>query len=122
VDEKQNPRRSPKGIANRKDELEERLRKARERSRTMNGPDETPKTSKFIPYNTMFKLQELPRPENGVANNTGRTLICVSCGSSLPWRIYSVAPNRMDAECPMCHTKASDFWKGKLHKELDTDA
>lgn len=87
----------------------------------MDGKDEKPKPPDFIPYGTMFKLEELPRPGNEVVK-VGRKLECVSCDGLLEWRIYNVAPDKMDAECPMCHVKARDFWKGKLHKELDPDA
>jgi len=87
----------------------------------MDGKDEKPKPPEFVPYGTMFKLEEPPRPGNEAADDVGRVLVCVSCGGSLEWRIYSVVPTKMDAECPMCHVKARDFWKGKLHKELDVD-
>ena len=95
--------------------------KRRSPRRMTNCKDEMSRLPNFIPYSTMFKLEEPPRPGNEAAD-VKRELECVSCGGTLQWHIYSVAPAEMDAECPMCHVKARNFWKGKLHKELDADA
>ena len=76
---------------------------------------------KFIPYGTMFKFEGRPRRDMPLVV-TPRKLQCVSCGELLEWRIYTVAPEKFDAKCPICHTVARTFWKGKLHKELDPDA
>lgn len=73
--------------------------------------------STFISYPTMFKLES---PD--MVNDIGRKLQCVACAQLLDWRVYRVAPLKLDAECNSCHVKAADFWKGKPHKESKTDA
>jgi hypothetical protein len=104
-----------------KDDYEERMRKARDRI------NQTPKAGKkkldpatskepvelFVPYATMFKLE----PYKGHAS--GRQLICLSCGQILEWRIYSIAPNKFDEECPSCKVTAPRWWKGKIHRKLE---
>lgn len=65
-----------------------------------------------MPYGTMFKLCP-PRP------GEARHLECVACGTVVEWRIYTVAPRKFDEQCPSCLRKAKDYWKGKLHKEID---
>lgn len=105
-------------MENRRSDFQKRVRDIQKMNEK---PQPKPKPSNFVPYSTMFKLEEPPRPENE-ADITSRVLVCVSCGRMLEWRIYSVAPDKMDAECPMCHVKACDFWKEKSHKELDADA
>lgn len=71
----------------------------------------------FVHYGTMFKLSSV-----GTMGDNPRQLECVNCGLVLEWRVYTIAPLKFDVECPDCKMKACDFWKGKLHKELDTDA
>ncbi len=71
----------------------------------------------FVPYGTMFKLS-LSEVEDGKP----RQLECVYCGLILEWRVYTIAPEKFDVECPECKMEACDFWKGKLHQELDPDA
>lgn len=90
--------------------IQEKCQESREtsnKSRTPNPP--------FIPYGTMFKLETRSR------NDGGRMLECVNCGSLLEWRIYTVAPEKLDAECPSCGLKAVDFWNRKLHREIGVD-
>lgn len=88
----------------------ERLRKAREEARKR----QAAKRETFTPYRTMFKLCH-PRP------GAARQLECVSCGLELEWRIYTVAPEKFDNQCPECGVKARDYWNGRPSKEL-TDA
>lgn len=116
-DEKQRPRRMP----SHKDEMDERLRKAREaahKKRKVVPPQ--PKPS-YIPYATMFKLEPWPRPHNYGGPCRGRQLQCVKCGLVLEWRIYTVAPDKFDEECSECGTDARDFWNEKPHKEIGED-
>lgn len=89
----------------------------------MDGGNESQKPArpKFIPYSTMFKIESRPRPRI-ILDVKGRLLQCVACKNLLEWRIYSIALEKFDNQCPLCHAKARDFWKGKSHKELDPDA
>ena len=82
-----------------------------------------PRTNKpkFVPYATMFKFEGPPRPGFDI-DVKARQLQCVSCEEVLTWRIYTLSPEKFDSECHKCGVKARDFWKGKLHKELDKDA
>lgn len=74
--------------------------------------DKEKKEDVFVPYATMFKLQE------GVCLDTPRQLECVNCEIILEWRIYTISTGMFDKRCPECKVKACDFWKGKLRREL----
>ncbi len=75
-------------------------------------PDEELKKEKFVPFATMFKLQE------GICADLPRALKCVYCSTLVEWRIYTIDPSLFDKKCPECKMEASFFWKGKLHREL----
>ncbi len=70
------------------------------------------KDEKFVPFATMFKLQE------GLSSEAPRQLQCVNCGDMLEWRIYTVSIDLFDSHCPKCVVRACDFWRGKPHREL----
>jgi hypothetical protein len=72
---------------------------------------------KFIEYASMFKLQS--RPCVGGHNESPRQLECVACGNELSWAIYTVEPSHFDVRCSMCGVWAKDFYKNKLHRELE---
>jgi Zn finger protein HypA/HybF involved in hydrogenase expression len=72
----------------------------------------------FVQYGTMFKLEDRVKPAI-VFDANPRQLECLNCQLLLEWRIYTIAPEKFDNECPECGVKARDFWKGKLHRELD---
>ncbi len=76
---------------------------------------------KFVPFATMFKLEVRSRPEM-VECLSQRDLQCISCGGLVTWRIYTIAPEKFDAECPECHTKASGYWDGRLCRKVVADA
>ncbi len=73
---------------------------------------------RFTPYATMFKLKGSFCPGTGEGTKA-RELQCVSCGSLMKWRIYTLAPEKFDAKCPTCHVTAKDFYKGTGYKELN---
>ena len=103
-----------KRMKDHRDELNDRLRKAKERSKQKKTAEgETKKKSTFLPHPTMFKLETGPRP------CTPRQLCCVECGHLMTWRIYSLAADKFDQECPNCGTDARDHWKGKPTQEID---
>lgn len=79
---------------------------------------------KFVPYTTMFKLDDRPRIRS-LTDDIGQMLQCQNCRHLLEWRIYRLAPEKFDAECPQCGVKVSDFWKNKVCRsveELSSDA
>lgn len=122
VDDEQEPGRSQRKMNSPSDDLNERLRKAREEAQRRIGPsgetDPKPKLEpkpNFVPYGTMFKLEDRVRPAMGHDINP-RQLKCVNCGLLLEWRIYTLDPERFDAKCRTCGMTAHEFWKGKLHK------
>jgi hypothetical protein len=86
----------------------ERLRKAQEEARRKYKA----RREVFLPYRTMFKLSLL-RP--GMA----RGLECVACGIGLEWRIYAVAPEKFDTQCPECGVEARDYWDGRPSQEIN---
>lgn len=92
-----------------------------------NNPENKPERKKLIPrafftqYSTMFKFQTRSHFDM-VGDPKPRKLQCVNCGSLLEWRIYTIAPEKFDSLCPDCHMTASEFWEGKLHKELNSNA
>jgi len=63
---------------------------------------------------TMMKLSD-------VIDDKPRGLVCVNCGASMTWRIYSLNPEKFDEECPVCKVTANQFWneqpKGKSDGE-----
>lgn len=108
--------------------FDERMKKARGKAKERRKfnmlrkkSDPAPKPPEFVPYGTMFKFESRPRPAM-LGDSKSRKLQCVSCGELLEWRIYSIAPDKFDDKCPICHVYAHSFWKGKLHQELDPDA
>ncbi len=103
------------------DELNERLRKNREEARQRMGPRKKPSPKEpFVPYKTMIKLEGWPRVNS--LNKEPRGVVCESCGQIIPFTIYTIAPEKFDQECGQCGMTADEFWKGKLHRELDVDA
>jgi len=102
------------------DGLNDRLRKAREQAKKAAEARKAKEPAKpqFVEYGTMFKLESRPRPRM-ISDCHPRLLECVNCGLSLEWRIYTVAPSKFDEYCPECKTGARNYWKGKLHRELD---
>lgn len=78
-----------------------------------NGPGGKPQVpgEPFLPFKTMFKLCP-PRP------GAARQLECVSCGMELEWRIYTIAPEKFDNECPACGVKADHYWCGSPSREI----
>lgn len=102
------------------DELNERLRKAREEARQRMGPNNKARREFFVPYKTMFKLEVWPRVNS--LNVEPRGLECVSCSHLLSFLIFTIAPLKFEQECNECKMTADKFWKGKLHRELDVDA
>lgn len=84
----------------------------------MSTPEPTRET--FVPYATMFKVEELSPLD--IATRGARQLQCINCGELLKWRTYILNPIAFDTGCHICHKKAPDFWEGKLYKRLEEDA
>ncbi len=70
--------------------------------------------TEFVPYATMFKIEDRPNSDIAIDPNP-RELRCVSCYHSLKWNIYRLAPSIFDTRCPDCKVAACDFWKDKPH-------
>ena len=76
----------------------------------MQDPPIKPEDYPFVPYRTMFKLEE--QSEVGEISSS-RRLECVSCGHHISWKAYRMAPDEIDKECPECKVRAFDFYSGK---------
>ena len=70
----------------------------------------------FRPYATMFKVA-VPTIEVGE-----RKLKCVNCKAVMRWKLYRVCPAKFDTECPVCRVTTDDFWRGKPHRKVNSNA
>jgi len=74
-----------------------------------------PSENKFLPFATMFKLEE---PGKSLAP---RCVACVSCGAMYPLSDLLGGELNED-ECPHCKVRATDFYCHQPHQRIEHNA
>jgi hypothetical protein len=75
-----------------------------------------PEPERFIPYDTMFKLDE----RSGVSGEFSkelRKMVCLNCGTEVSVDIY-LKCSGMHRTCPECKMTADGYWDDKSHRKV----
>lgn len=97
------------------EEFQKRMEDARRRTQ----PRRNKKVYKFMPVETMFKLEERDKAQMGF-DPAPRNVVCVNCAVKVPLHLYfaNIVSPPLEQRCSSCKVTAKEFWKGKLCRKV----
>lgn len=76
---------------------------------------------KFLPYNTMYKLEA--RTIYGMEHRLEpRRLLCVNCGAGESMKVVLGCERESGSAnnfCPVCEVYSAEFWKDRPHRKVE---